>query len=203
MDSEIVLTEKLRGKRLLIFDFDGTVADTTPMHAEAFALALAPHRLAVDYPAIAGMKTADAIRKCFLVAGRATDGVDMDALVAVKQRHVRHLISRALRPMPGVDAFLRAARGRYLLSMVTSGSSGTVKLALDKLGYTGWFDPFVCADDVSMAKPAPDGFLLALERAKVPADAALIFEDSAAGFEAARLARVDCVDVRGLDWSIA
>ena len=62
----------LQGKRLLIFDFDGTVADTSPLHAAAFAQVLAPLGIAVDYPAIAGLKTLDAMRKC-LAAGGARD----------------------------------------------------------------------------------------------------------------------------------
>jgi beta-phosphoglucomutase-like phosphatase (HAD superfamily) len=55
-----------------------------------------------------------------------------------------------------------------------------------KLGYEGWFDPIVCADDLAHAKPAPDGLLKALVAIQVRPGQALVFEDTAFGFEAAR-----------------
>lgn len=192
--------EALRGKRLLIFDFDGTVADTTPLHAAAFSEVLAPLGIAVDYSCIAGLKTLDAMRQCLNGAGHALDEAALAALVTAKQQCVRQMIGQALQPLPGVDAFLRWARPRYKLAMVTSGSRGTVSLALEKLGYTGWFDPLICADDVEKAKPAPEGFLMALQLAGVSASEALVFEDSEAGFQAAAQAGLGYVDVRRTAW---
>ena len=193
--------EMLQSKRLLIFDFDGTVADTTPLHAAAFSQVLAPLGIEVDYSCIAGLKTLDAMRQCLQGAGRTLDDARLTELVAAKQQCVRQMISQALQPLPGVDAFLRWARPNYKLAMVTSGSRGTVNLALAKLGYTGWFDPLICADDVLLSKPAPDGFLKALQLTGVAACDALVFEDSKAGFDAAALARLNYVNVRQTDWS--
>ena len=193
------LAEALRGKRLLIFDFDGTVADTTPLHAAAFSQTLAPLGIAVDYANIAGLKTLDAMRQCLNGAGRTLDEDVLAALVTAKQHCVRQMLDHALQPLPGVDAFLRWARPRYKLAMVTSGSRGTVSLALEKLGYTGWFDPLICADDVEMAKPAPEGFLMALQLTALSAGDALVFEDSEAGFVAADAAGLMYVDVHVLD----
>jgi HAD superfamily hydrolase (TIGR01509 family) len=190
------LADALRGKRLLIFDFDGTVADTTPLHSAAFSEVLAPLGIEVDYPCIAGLKTLDAMRKCLQGAGLVMNESALAALVTAKQQLVRQMIGHSLQPLPGVDAFLRWARPRYSLAIVTSGSSGTVRLALGQLGYSGWFDPLICADDVKQAKPDPEGFLAVLERTGVPANNALVFEDSAAGLEAADSAEIHCCDVR-------
>lgn len=194
--------EMLQGKRLLIFDFDGTVADTTPLHAAAFAQVLAPLGVAVDYPRIAGLKTLDAMRQCLNGVGRILDDAELAALVAAKQQRARQMIGKALKPLPGVDEFLRWARPRYRLAMVTSGSRGTVNLALEKLGYTGWFDPLVCADDMARAKPDPEGFLQVLRMTGVPAEEALVFEDSQAGFRAAEAADLDFVDARQNPWQV-
>ena len=193
--------EMLESKRLLIFDFDGTVADTTPLHAAAFSEVLAPLGFIVDYSSIAGLKTLDAMRQCLNGAGHKLDEAVLAALVTVKQQCVRQMIGQTLQPLPGVDAFLQWARPRYKLAMVTSGSRGTVSLALEKLGYTGWFNPLICADDVGKAKPAPEGFLMALQLAGVSAGDALVFEDSDAGLQAAAHAGLDYVDVRCTDWS--
>ncbi len=195
-------SDLLRSKRLLIFDFDGTVADTTPLHAAAFAQVLAPMGIPVDYSRIAGLKTLDAMRQCLTDEGRAVNESTLAALVAAKQQCVRKMIGHALQPLQGVDAFLQWARPRYQLAMVTSGSRETVNLALSKLGYAGYFDPLICADDVRDAKPAPEGFLTALRLTGTDPVDALVFEDSEAGFQAATRAGLDYVDVRRATWPV-
>jgi HAD superfamily hydrolase (TIGR01509 family) len=195
------LHQLLQGKRLLIFDFDGTVADTSPLHAAAFAQVLAPLGIAVDYPALAGLKTLDAMRICLTGAGRSFLDGELNEMVNAKQLLVRQMIAKNLAPLPGVDEFLRWARPRYRLSMATSGSRGTVQLALEKLGYLGWFDPLICADDVCHAKPHPEGFLSVLQITGIQASDALVFEDSAAGLAAAATARLDYCDVRTGSWT--
>lgn len=194
------LQSLLDGKQLLIFDFDGTVADTTPLHAEAFRQVLSPLGIAVNYPAIAGLKTLDAMRKCLADAGLVRSDEELQRLVSAKQQSVRHMISRELSALPGVDEFLRWARPRYRLGMATSGSRGTVELALRKLGYVGWFEPLVCADDVLNAKPDPEGFLTVLKMTGTKATDALAFEDSVAGFAAAHAAGLALVDARQNLW---
>lgn len=202
MTSPIHPNRLLHRKQLLIFDFDGTVADTTPLHTAAFAQVLRPLGITVDYPAIAGLKTVDAFRQCLASARRLLGDDEIAALVTSKQQAVRQMIASGLAPLPGVDAFLQWARPRFRLAMVTSGSRGTVSLALEQLGYTGWFDPLICAEDVAHAKPAPDGFLKALRLTGVPADEALVFEDSQAGFTAAAAAGLDFSDARLNPWQV-
>lgn len=196
MKSVADLGQLLHGKRLLIFDFDGTVADTSPLHAKAFSQVLAPLGIKVDYPSIAGLKTLDAMRQCLAGGGRSLPEGEVDELVAAKQQLARQMIANELAPLPGVDDFLRWARPRYRLSMATSGSRGTVQLALAKLGYEGWFDPVICADEVRHAKPDPEGFLKVLKITGIRASEALVFEDSDAGLAAAISAGLAYCDVR-------
>ena len=190
----------LKGKSILIFDFDGTVADTSPLHAAAFSTVLEPLGVTVDYNSIAGLKTADAVLACARAVGMELAAKQLDAIVAAKQSLVREMISRDLTAMPGVDEFLRWSRSRYRLSMATSGSRGTVELALKKLGYDKWFDPLVCAEDVQRAKPNPDVFLRVLALTGYSTHQALVFEDSEAGLNAAFSARIESVFVDKLFW---
>jgi len=194
----INFAELLQGRKLLIFDFDGTIADTTPLHAEAFAEVLAPLGIVFDYRSIAGLKTQDAMKRCLADAQYFLSEPQISELVQRKQQSVRKMISRELHPLPFVDDFLRWVRPNFRLSMVTSGSRGTVNLSLDKLGYTDWFDPLVCADEVHNAKPDPEGFLKVLHLTGIPADQALVFEDSEAGFESARMAGLAYIDAAQL-----
>jgi sugar-phosphatase len=186
----------LRGSKLLIFDFDGTLADSSPLHAEAFAAVLGPLGLKVDYKTIAGLKTRDALGRVLGAAGHTVPQEELDAMAKAKQHRARELISERLQPLPGVDSFLRWSRPRFRLGICSSGSCGTVGMALEKLGYQGWFEPLVCAEDVVRAKPDPEGFLKVLSLAAVPAEHALVFEDSEAGLKAARQAGLQAVDVR-------
>ena len=187
---------QLQGKKLLIFDFDGTVADTSPLHEAAFAKVLEPFGVGVDYSAIAGMRTAEALRRCFQLAGRLFPEQEMDALVAGKQSAVRSAIKDSLQPLPGVEDFLHWASSKFRLAMVTSGSRGTVSIALAALGYEGVFDPLITAEDVKRSKPDPEGFLAALRMCDCSASEALVFEDSDAGVQASQCAGISCWDVR-------
>ena len=190
----------LAGKRLLIFDFDGTIADTSPLHAAAFAAVLAPLGVPVDYPRISGMRTREALLACTRAAGLAPGEGLIAELVVAKQAHVRERLSSELRPMPGVDAFLRAVRGRLPLALATSGSRATVERALDALGYAGWFAPALCAEDVRRAKPDPEIFSALLAQTGCAPEDALVFEDAEAGFTAAGAAGIAWVDVRPNPW---
>ena len=193
----------LAGRSALIFDFDGTIAETTPLHALAFKETLAPLGVAVDYAWIGGLKTKDAIVYCLRRGGRCEADFDLPALIAKKQNLARKVIAEQLEPIPIVEAFLVRARLCFRMALVTSGSRDTVTLALRKLGYEDWFNPIVCAEDVARAKPAPDGFLKALAAMETRPEQALVFEDTEPGFQAARAAGLAVVDARSLNWSRA
>lgn len=200
MERAHTIEELLKGKQLLIFDFDGTVADTTPLHAAAFEHVLSPLGIAVHYPSIAGMKTEDAMVQSAHSCGRVLSPNQLALLVKAKQATVREMIASRLEPLPGIDGFLNWALKHYRLSMATSGSRGTVSLALEKLGYVNWFSPLVCAEDVERAKPHPDLFMKVLDLTHIDCSDALVFEDSEAGFAAAHNAGIDFLDVRIIDW---
>ena len=190
------LAKAAEGKELLIFDFDGTIVDTSPLHAEAFSHVLASKGVEVNYEQIAGRRTIDALEMCFDLAGRARPtAVEMKGLAAAKQSLVRDLLSRRLTPLPLMDEVLTWAAARYRLALVTSGSRGTVEPALTQLGYADAFETCVFSEDVVAGKPAPDGFLMALKRCCVEPAEALVIEDSHAGFEAATRAGIDFWDV--------
>ncbi len=196
MRSSSEIEKLLINKKNLIFDFDGTIADTNYLHEAAFNEAFKTLNISVDYQSIAGMKTFDAVRTCLKQAGKVINNKEIDLVVANKQRIVRKMISNELQPLPGVNEFLYWAKSRFRLGMVTSGSYGTVSIALKKLGYIDWFDPLICADDIEHAKPDPDGFLLAIKRFDDNILDSLVFEDSISGLEAARRAEIQAVDVK-------
>jgi HAD superfamily hydrolase (TIGR01509 family) len=191
------LAALLAGRRLLIFDFDGTIADSSPLHEAAFKAVLEPLGIAVDYPRLAGRSTRDAVRLCFELSGRpAPDAALVEELAGAKQALGRELIGAQLTALPAAAALLDWVRPRFPLALVSSGSRATIELSLVRLGMDEWFIPTITADEMERAKPDPQGFLMALDHAGVPAEGALVFEDADSGFEAARRAGIEYVDAR-------
>ena len=185
------------GKQLFIFDFDGTIADTSSLHAQAFAEVLAPFNISVDYNAISGLRTSDAILRLFDISFSCRPSqVLLKRLTENKQTCVRQLISLHLKPLPGASEFLHWSSTNFHTCLVTSGSRATVSLALSKLNLTFLFHHMIFSEDVVSSKPSPEGFISALKHFNVHPSQALIFEDSEAGFQAARQASIDYIDVR-------
>ena len=189
------LDSLLSRKRLLIFDFDGTLVDSSPLHARAFAEAFAPHGVTVDYPRIAGMTTENAVDRVAAEAGLGLDEPARTQLIGAKRQRGLELIEAELAAIDGAPDFVRAAAGRFRLALCTSGSRRSVEAALARVGLDGCFDPAITAEDVARGKPDPEAFLLTLDRAECAAEDALIFEDADSGIAAAAAAGVDAVRI--------
>jgi beta-phosphoglucomutase len=172
----------LSRKTLLIFDLDGTLIDTTPIHARAFQETFAPLDIAVDYSTIAGMKTEDAVSKLLAGAGRSALG-----------------LIGAAEPIAVAAEFVSRARHRFRIALCTSGSRRGTELSLETLCMAGAFEAVVTGEDVTAGKPDPASYLEVLRRTAVEPSAAWVFEDADLGAEAARRAGIDVVRV-DLGW---
>ncbi|KQN22942.1 hypothetical protein ASE86_14285 [Sphingomonas sp. Leaf33] len=189
------LSDLLAAKRLLIFDLDGTLVDSSPLHARAFEDACAPFGIAVDYSDIAGMTTETAIDRLTDRSGVTLTDDQRRTLIADKRLRARTLIETELAAIPGAPAFLRAAGGRWRRSLCTSASRGNATAALAKAGIADCFEWTLTADDVTRGKPDPEMFLAALDLAGVPAAEALVFEDAPNGLAAASAAGIDAIEI--------
>lgn len=197
------LAIQLAGKALLIFDLDGTLADSTLIHDRAFREAFAPLGIVPDYASIAGMTTEAAVNKILADAGVAASADHRCALVDDKRSRSLKLLDTELIEIDGSAGFVRRAHGRYRLALCSSGSRRAVERSIDLLGLAGLFDPVVTAEDILRGKPDPEGFLTVLARTGfAPADA-LVFEDADSGLEAAASAGIAAVRIGGgLRWAM-
>jgi beta-phosphoglucomutase family hydrolase len=181
----------------LIFDCDGTLADTMPAHYKAWTAMLG--RFGIPFPeprfyAMGGMPTAQIIRVLAADAGVAL--ADVDAMVFEKEQgFLTHLA--AVTPIEPVMAIAAAYRGKLPIAVASGGYRDTITRTLDRLAIRDWFDAMVTAEDTARHKPDPDVFLEAARRLKVTAAACVVFEDTDIGLEAARRAGMQSVDVRG------
>ena len=182
----------------LILDMDGVLADTEGIHVRSWDLALEAIGVNAteERRQMAGMSSAaiagELIRRLHLP-------FTVDDLVERKRQVFRGLIDRGLEPFAGLPEELAGWRGRPL-ALVTSSARRETAFMLSRLGFEGWFDPVVTCDDVTHAKPAPDCYLLAIQRLGVAAGECVVLEDSLHGIRAARDAgaQVAAVDTSGL-----
>ena len=188
-------------KRLFIFDYDGTLADTSSLHQQAFKKILEPFNLVFNYNDIAGMKTIDAINFVLMKNDTYISENKLIDLASNKQSCMKELILSSLNPIKGVDEFLSWSKNKFNLSIASSGSRKNVKLGLKKLGYITFFNHIICAEDVIFAKPNPEIFIKVLRLNSLDAHRALIFEDSNAGISAAKMSKIDCIDIRTISFT--
>ena len=190
--------------RALIFDFDGVIADSEPLHLAAFQRTLAADGIGLSreayYARYLGFDDHDAIVEALRGAGRVPDPARVQALMAAKAAAFLELVRTGAPLLPGVPAFVRAAAARVPLAIASGALGREILLVLAHAGLADAFVTVVSAEDVRAGKPSPEGFLLACERlrARVPALAAadcLVIEDSPPGVEGARRAGMRCVAV--------
>ncbi|MCC6993607.1 MAG: HAD family phosphatase [Deltaproteobacteria bacterium] len=182
-----------------IFDLDGTLVDTMPLHYEAYRRTFAEHGLALAeaafYAHIGGV-AAEAIPKFLLACGALTPPPPVAQLHARKKAHVAELIaSTEIMVLPAADV-LHLLAGRVPVALASSGARAGVEAILARLHWSALFDVVITGDETPRGKPAPDPFLLAAGKLGVaPADC-LVFEDTNDGVAAARAAGMRVFDVR-------
>ncbi len=184
------------GIRGLIFDCDGTLADTMPAHHRAWVAMLQPHGIAFPedrFYAMGGMPTAQIIRVLAKDAGVVV--TDVDAMVHAKERLFLQMLD-AVQPIAPVVAIANAYRAVLPMAVASGGYRDVVGRTLDQLRIRSWFQAMVTAEDTARHKPEPDVFLEAARRLSVPPAACAVFEDTELGLEAARRAGMLGLDVR-------
>jgi len=179
----------------LMFDMDGVLVDTEPVHEAA--------RQAV-YRAY-GIPATDV--RHIPVKGRNTVSIftDVNAVhpfpvplhTAVREKHdlfVR-LLEGPIDPLPGIRDLLERYHGRVPIALVSASAHKTVEAVLRSTELETYFPVRVHAGDVRAFKPDPEGYLLAAERVGRPPAACAVFEDSVIGIRAAKAAGARVVGV--------
>jgi HAD superfamily hydrolase (TIGR01509 family) len=184
--------------RALLFDWDGTLANTTYANYLALRHALSTQNLTLDltwFEAHAGLSTRDVIDAA--AAAQSVTTVDATELQQLRDAHyLRHL--NLVTPVHPVLQMAEHQHGRCRLAVVSGGSRRSVTATIGHLGVGHLFDVVVTREDAAHGKPWPDLYLTALDRLAVAANDAMAYEDSDEGLLAARSAGLAAVDVRPL-----
>lgn len=194
--------------RALLFDFDGVLVNTEPIHRRAWQEVVAPLGFSFtieEYNSrYIGLNDRDFIAKlcrdkeCPLTAKLSRE------LIGEKEKKTREIFSRKIPVIEGAEEFLRKVHKKYPLALVTGGLPSEVYFILHKKDWHKLFTTIVTSEDVAKGKPDPEGFLKAYDALKklcawsppLQKEECLIFEDSLHGSTAAKAAGIPCRIVR-------
>ena len=180
--------------RAYLFDCDGTIVDSMPLHYIAWKTSLAEYNCEYEeklFYAWGGRPIREIIGLL-----NEMQGLDMPVeTVAEKKEAIYHSLLPQLKAIPEVMEHIDAQQGRISFAVVSGSRRRSVEGSLNALRLLDRFDTLVCAEDYKRGKPAPDGFLLAAERLGVAPPECLVFEDTDLGIEAANAAGMASVKV--------
>jgi len=184
------------GYQGLIFDCDGTLVDSMPLHYNAWITVL--RRYDLDFPETrfyqwAGIPVDEIIRRLAVEKGVM---VDAKAIAAERDAYFHSLPASELRPVSAVVDIARRFHRQLPMAVATGSTKSSAEISLRAIGILDWFHAVISSQDVGAPKPAPDVFLMAAERIAVAPVNCVAFEDGDLGLQAANAAGMYAVDIR-------
>lgn len=194
--------------RAILFDFDGVLADTEPIHFQMFQGILKEEGIDLSqsayYDKYLGLDDRGCFTQVFKDNGRSLEPAKLEGLVQKKNRSLLEFVKGRALLSPRVPELIAGLRDRYFLTVVSGALRSEIVAILEGAGLSQAFQVVVAAEDVSQGKPHPEGFQTAirvLNRDFVPPAEILLpgeclaIEDSPWGIESAKAAGVKCLAV--------
>jgi HAD superfamily hydrolase (TIGR01509 family) len=180
-----------------IFDLDGTLADTMPIHYRAWQEVASAHGFAFPEQRFYSLGGVPTLKIAALLIAEQGLGLDPVAITHEKEEAVLRRF-HDIQPIPAVVAIARRYRPTGQLAIASGGGRAMVERTLRQIGLLDWFPVVVASEDTTRHKPEPDVFLEAARRLGVAPSVCTVYEDTDLGLEAARRAGMKSVDVRSL-----
>jgi len=181
----------------IIFDCDGTLADTMPLHWRAWQSVTQRHRIIFPedrFYSLGGVPSRDILKVL-----AQEQGLAIDPLAVAKEKEAAYLeLLSHVGPIEVVVSIAHESYGKLPLAVASGGTRQVIEAVLAHLGMRQLFAAVVTSEDVVNQKPAPDIFLEAARRIGVPAPFCRAYEDTDLGLEAIRAAGMEAIDVRTL-----
>ena len=181
----------------IVFDCDGTLADTMPIHWKVWNAIAARHKLHFPedrFYALGGVPSRDILK----MLGEE-QGVKLDPLAVAHEKETEYLkMLSHVGPIPLVVNVARENFGKIPMAVASGGNRPIIEQVLTHLGIRELFAAVVTSEDVVNQKPALDIFLEAARRIGVPPQFCRAYEDTDLGLQAIRAAGMEAIDVRKL-----
>ena len=177
-----------------LFDCDGTIVDSMPLHYVAWKKVLSEWGCEFDeelFYSWGGMPVAEII-----AALNVRSGLAMPVHEVMRRKEAMYYeILPQLKAVPEVLEHIQTSYGKIPFAVVSGSTRDSVTRSLKMLGILDRFDTLVCAGDYTKSKPNPEPFLIAAERLGVKPEDCLVFEDTEMGIQAATAAGMASVKV--------
>jgi HAD superfamily hydrolase (TIGR01509 family) len=178
----------------LIFDIDGTISDTMPIHLVAYQQTAAEYGFEISSELFYSMGGIPAFQTSLLLKERFKKDFDPQEFADKKEIHFLDNIHRA-DPIQPVIKIIKEYSGKLPMACGTGGTRFYALKTLELAGVRDHFEHVVSAEDVENHKPHPDTFLKAAELIGIDPEYCQVFEDSKPGLQAARAAGMMATDV--------
>lgn len=181
-------------ERLALFDLDGTLFDTVPANHAAYAAVLAEYGVSLSYAQFAAHCNGR-YYKDFLPELVGPEPALWEEIHRKKIACYPAYFDR-IRENQALFSMLEALSPRYHIALVTTAARPSVFAILQRFHRQDAFELILTQQEVPRKKPAPDGFVLAMEHFQIPPERTIVFEDSEEGIAAARACGAACFIVR-------
>ena len=189
----------------IVFDFDGVIANSEPLHLTAFQQALAPEGIDLStgdyYAHYLGYDDVGLFEALVRDRGLAMSGADVTGLVARKGKRMQALLRSRTVLFPGATEFIREAAAVVPIAIASGALRHEIEEIIDAAGVSDLFSTIVAAGDTPQSKPSPAPYRLALERLRdasgrdIDPRRTVAIEDSKWGLESAQGAGLRLVGV--------
>jgi HAD superfamily hydrolase (TIGR01509 family) len=154
--------------KAVVFDFDGIIVDTEPLHYKAFQQVLNPQGLFYSWKDYVdhyiGFDDRDGFREAYRLAGRTLGDAELVGLITRKAAAFQEVIADGVEPYAGVTDLVREISGTLPLAICSGALQSDILPILQQLGLSQAFDIMVTADEVATSKPDPESYRLAVQR---------------------------------------
>jgi beta-phosphoglucomutase len=183
--------------KAIVFDFDGIIVDSEPLHYRAFQKALEPLGMGFSWAEYVtnymGFDDRDAFREAFRAANMPLTAARLVELVAMKAALFHDVAAEGVVAYPGVIELIHALSGVVPLALCSGALRSDIEPVLEMVSLSAAFDCMVTAEEVAASKPDPASYSLAIKKlqqlfpeAMIAASRAVAIEDTPAGISSAQ-----------------
>jgi HAD superfamily hydrolase (TIGR01509 family) len=182
--------------KAFIFDLDGIIVDSEPLHFEAAKKALQEYGIHLTLEEYLKFGIAQGSRNLFeKLSEKYGVSIDMEKAFTVKKDYFNYIFAKKASPRKGVVELIRSLNKDYVLAIASSGTKESVYFVLKTLNIEGNFKVIVTAEDVKRVKPFPDLYTRSCHLLNLKTGECIAIEDSETGLKSAKAAGLRCIIV--------
>ncbi len=199
MDTTVTKDVFFKNIKSIIFDFDGTIADTINIHDLAFKKTLQNYECTFEYANYLGQTTETTISQILAKNNLHLPHLELQELVKTKRRIANELIQTHSKFIDGAFEFITFLQTKNMpMYIASSGSKKNVFAGIEALKITNYFKAVITADDIQYSKPHPEIFNKIIDQQQLTKVETLVIEDALSGIEAAINANLKVVCINPL-----